>query len=77
MDATYSLDNVVDKFLGLVHLLFCICHDQAVKILLLVATVSRIRATFSFLDGTFTTDGNFSTGFGLHFLQGVSTRSYK
>jgi len=76
-DGSGSLDNVVNQLLGLVHLLFSLCHDQTVEILLLVASVSGIRSAFSFLDGAFSTNGNLGARFGLHFLQGVSTRSYK
>lgn len=70
---TYSLDNVVDKLLRLVDLLLGVGHDQAVKILLLVAGMSCVRTSFTLLDGAFATDRNLCLGFGLHLLEGVST----
>lgn len=73
----YSLNDVVNQLLGLVDLLLGIGHDQTVKIFLLVAGVSGVRTTFSFLDGTFSSDGNFGTGLSFHFLQGISTRTDK
>lgn len=75
--ATHRLNYVVHQLLGLVHLFFGVCHDQTVEILFLVACVSGVRAAFALLDGAFATNGNLGTRLGLHFLQGVSTRSYK
>ena len=72
---THSLNDVMDQLLCLVDLLLRIGHDQTMKIFLLVAGVSGIRTTFSFLDGSFSTDSNLGSGFSFHFLQGVSTRS--
>lgn len=65
---TYSLDNVVNQLLGLVHLLFGVRHDQAVQIFLLVAGVSSVRAAFAFLDGALATDGNLGARVCLHLL---------
>jgi hypothetical protein len=56
---TYSLDDIVNQFLGFVDLLFGVGHDQAVEIFFLVTGVSCIRAAFSFLDGSLSTDCNF------------------
>jgi hypothetical protein len=58
----YRLDNVVHKFLGFVNLLFRICHDQTMKILFLVASVSGVRSAFSFLDRAFASNSNLGTG---------------
>ena len=77
MGSTYSLNDVVNQFLGFVDLLLGVGHDQAMQIFLLVAGVSGIRTSFSFLDGTFSTDGDLGSGFSFHFLQGVSTRTDK
>lgn len=77
MVLNYRLDNVVDQLLGLVDLLFGLCHDQTMKVFFLVATVSGVRSTLSFLDGALATDSNFGTRLSLHFLQGIATRSYK
>lgn len=71
----YSFDDVVNQLLGLVDLLLGVGHDQAVKILLLVAGVSGIGASLALLDGALATDGNLGTRLGLHLLQGVSTGS--
>lgn len=72
---THSFDDVVDQFLGLVDLVFGVGHDQAVEILFLVTGVSCIGAALALLDGTFATDGDFCTRFGLHLLQSVATRA--
>lgn len=74
---THRLDDIVHQLLGFVNLFFRVRHDQAVKVLFLIASVSRVRATFALLDGTFASNSNLGTGLGLHFLQGVSTRSYE
>lgn len=70
-----GFDDVVDQFLGLVHLVFGVGHDQAVKVLFLVTGVSCIGATLALLDGALAADGNFCTRFGLHLLQSVATRA--
>jgi hypothetical protein len=70
-------NNIVDQLLGLVDLLLRICHDQTVKIFFLVASVSSIGSTFSFLDGTFASNGNLGSGFLFHGLESVATRSDK
>jgi len=72
---TYSLNNVVDRLLGLVNLVFSVGHDQTMQVLLLIAGVSGIRTAFSFLDGTFSANGDLCAGFGFHFLESVTTRS--
>lgn len=77
MGMTYSLDNVVDELLGLVDLLLRIRHDQAVKVLLLVAGMSCVRSSLTLFDGTFATDRNLCARLGLHLLEGVSSRSNK
>lgn len=74
---THCFNDVVNKLLGFVHLFFGVGHDQAVKIFFLVATVGGIRSALSFLDGTFASNGDFSTGLGFHLFQGVSTGSYE
>jgi hypothetical protein len=72
-ELTYSLNDVVDELLGLVDLLLGIGHDQAVQILFLVAGVSCVRSSFTLLHGAFATNRDLRTGFGLHFLECVST----
>jgi hypothetical protein len=44
---TYCLNNIVNQLLSLVDLFFSICHDEAVKIFLLVAGVGSIRTTYA------------------------------
>ena len=75
MRTTYSLNDVMDQLFSLVDLFLGVGHDQAMQIFLLVAGVSGIRTSFSFLDGTLSTDGDFGSGFCFHFLQGISTRT--
>lgn len=70
-------NDIVDKLLGLINLFFGVRHNQTVKIFFLVATVSGVRSAFSFFDGAFASNGDLSTGLGLHLFQGVSTRSYE
>lgn len=65
----------MDQLLGLVDLVFSVGQNQTVQILFLVAGVCGIGTTFSFLDGSLTTDSNLGTGLGLHFLERVTTRS--
>lgn len=70
-------NNIVHKLLGLVNLLFGICHDQTMEVFFLVTSVSGVRSAFSFFDGAFASNGNLGTRFGLHLLQGISTRTYE
>ena len=74
---TYGLDDVVNELLGLVDLLLCVRHDQAVQVLLLVAGMSCVRASFTLLDRAFATNGNLCLGFRLHLLEGISTGANK
>jgi hypothetical protein len=76
-DGCSGFNNIVDQLLGFVDLLLGICHDQTMKILLLVASVSGIRTAFSFLNGSLSTDSDFGLRFSFHFLERVSTRSDK
>jgi hypothetical protein len=57
-EKTYGLNYIVDQLLRLVDLLLGIRHDQAMKIFFLIAGVSCIGTTLSFLDGPFSTNGN-------------------
>lgn len=77
MNVTYRLDDIVNKLLGLVHLLLSIGHDQTVQIFFLVASVSGIRSALALLDGAFASNGNLGSRLGFHLLEGVSTRSYE
>lgn len=74
---TYRLNNVVDQLFGLVNLLLGVGHNEAVKILLLVAGVSSVRTALAFLDGALATDGNLGAGVVFHLLECVSTGSDK
>lgn len=74
---TYRLDDIVHQLPSFVNLVFSVCHDQAVKIFLLIAGVSGIRTAFSFFDGAFATDRNLSSRFGLHLLERISTGPYE
>lgn len=75
--STYGFNDVVNQLLGFIDLLFGVCHNQAMEILLLVAGVSGVRTALSFLHGSFATDGDFSLRFSLHLLQRVSTGADK
>jgi hypothetical protein len=72
-----SLNDIVDKLLGLVDLLLSICHDQAVQVLLLVTGVSCVRPSFTLLDGTFSANGDLCARLRFHLFESVSTRSNK
>jgi hypothetical protein len=74
---THSFNDVVDELLGLVDLLLGVGHNQAMKILFLVAGVSGVRATFTLLDGALATDRNLCAGLSFHFLERVSTGANK
>jgi hypothetical protein len=72
---SHRFNDVVDEFLGLVDLLLGVGHDETVQVLLLVARVSSIGASFAFLDGTLAANGNLGSRLRLHLLQCVTTRS--
>ena len=55
---TYSLNDIVNQLFRVVDLLLGIRHDQAMEIFFLVAGVSCVRTTLSFLDGSLSTNGN-------------------
>jgi hypothetical protein len=74
---TYSLNDIVNKLLGFVHLLLGVSHDKAVKIFLLVASVSGIRSALALLDRALASNGDLGSRLSLHLLEGVSTRSYE
>jgi hypothetical protein len=63
-----SLNNVMNKLLGLVDLLFGISHDKTVQVFFLVAGVSGIRPALALLDGALATNGNLGTRISLHLL---------
>ena len=65
----------MDELLGLVDLLLRIGHDEAVEVLLLVAGVGGVTASFSFLDGSLSTNGNLGAGVLFHLLECVATRA--
>lgn len=73
--STYSLNDVVDELLGLVHFVLGIGHNKTVQIFFLVAGMSCVRTALALLDGTFATNGNLCTRLGLHLLQSVATRT--
>jgi hypothetical protein len=60
--------NDVDQLLRLVDLFFGICHDQTVKIFLLVTGVSCVRTTLALLHGALATNGNLGPRVILHLL---------
>ena len=47
---TYCFNDIVDQLLSLVNLILSICHDEAVKILFLVASMSCVRSAFAFFN---------------------------
>lgn len=63
----------MDQLLGLVDLFLRLGHDETVQVFFLVAGVSGVRTTLSFLDGAFATDSNLGTRLVLHLLQRVAT----
>lgn len=67
----------MDKFLGLVDLLFRVGHDQAMQVFFLVTGVSRIRTTFALLYGALATNSDLCLGFCLHLLECVATGANK
>ena len=67
----------MNQLLGLIDLVLGICHDQAVKVFLLVAVVSCVGATLAFFDGALSSDSNLCARFVLHLLQSITTRSDK
>ncbi len=75
LTCTYSFDDVMDQFLCFINFLLSVCHDQTMEIFLLVTGMSGIRATFSFLYGSFSSDGNLGLRFSLHLLESISTWS--
>jgi hypothetical protein len=76
-DGGGGFDDVVDKLFGLVDLVFGVGHDQAMEILLLVASVSSVGTAFTLLDRTFATDCNLCTGLRFHLLESVTTGTYE
>jgi hypothetical protein len=65
----------MDKFLGFVDFLLCVCHDQAMEILFLIAGVSGIGAALSLFDRAFTANSDFGLRFSFHFFERVATWS--
>lgn len=65
----------MNELLGLVDLVLSVGHDQAVQILLLVASMGSIRPTLTLLDRALSTDGDLGARLCFHLLQSVSTRS--
>lgn len=76
-DGSRGLDNVVNQFFRLVDFVLGVGHNQAVEILLLIASVSGVRPAFALLDGTFASDCNLCTRLGFHLLEGVTTGTYE
>ena len=72
---TYCLDDIVNQFLGFVHLFFGIGHDQAVQVFVLVTRVSSVRLALALFDGAFAADSNLGARFIFHLFQRVATRS--
>ena len=69
----YRLDDLVDELLGFNDLLLGVGHDQAVKILVLVASVSGIRFALAFLDRALSANRNLGLRLGFHCFQSVTT----
>lgn len=63
----------MDELLGLCNLFLGIGHDQAVKVLVLVAGMGSIRLALTFLDGALSADGDLGLGLGFHVFQSVTT----
>lgn len=74
---TYSLNDIVNQFLGLIDLFFGIGHDETMQVLFLVAGVGGIGSAFAFLDGTLATNGNLGSRVAFHLLQSVTSRPDK
>lgn len=65
----------MDQLLGLIDLVLRVRHDETVKIFILVAGMSSVRLSFTLLDGAFAANSDLGTGFILHLLQRIATRS--
>lgn len=70
---TYSFNDVVNEFLGLVDLVFGVGHDETVQVFFLITCVSSVRTSFALFDGTFAADRNLCPRLGFHLLQSIST----
>lgn len=75
MIVTYSLDNLVDEPLGFVDLLFRVCHDQAMEVLVLVAGVSSVRFALALLDRAFASNGDLGARLCFHLFERITTRT--
>lgn len=75
MIVTYSLDNLVYEPLCFVDLLFRVCHDQAMEVLVLVAGVSSVRFALALLDRALATDCDLGARLCLHLFERVTTRT--
>lgn len=74
---TYSFNDVVNQLLGLVDFVLGIGHDQAVKVLFLVARVGSVGSALTFLHGAFASDSNLGARLCFHLLESVATRANK
>jgi hypothetical protein len=71
--AAYRLNDLVNELFGLRNLFLGVGHDQAVKILVLVAGMGSIGLALTFLDGTLSSNGDLGLGLGFHIFQSVTT----
>lgn len=73
----YSLNDLVNELLGFDDLLLSVCHDQAVQIFVLVASVSSIGFALAFLDRALSANCNLGLRLAFHCFQSVTTGTDK
>lgn len=72
---SYHFDNLMNQLLRHIDTVLVLGDDQTVKVFFKVRIHGSVAATFTFLNRSFSTDGNLGTRFGFHFFQCISTRS--
>ena len=63
----------MDEFLGFCNLFLGIGHDQAVKVLVLVAGMGSVRLALTLLDRALSTNCDLCLRLGFHVFQSVTT----
>lgn len=70
---TYRLNDLVDELLGFGNLFLGIGHNQAVKVLVLVAGMSSVRLALTLLDRALSANGDLGLRLCFHIFQSVTT----
>ena len=66
---TYRFDDIVNELLGLVDLLFSVCHDETVEIFILVDGVRSVGFSFALFHRAFTANRDLCLGLCFHLFQ--------